>query len=309
MNAFKFQKRFLIGAGECVSLSTLYAAALFIVAKIPLEEIFLMATPLHSQNFITEAEGFITNNRRIVTKNMWYNESEISTKARRAIENEEVNIVSHISGYIHSQFQEATINFYDYRKFSDKLQKFLKSDDKEKEFLNIDAKLPAENKEQIETIALNINVDMSRDDIEREIILKSEENEVAKLAIYASRKMNIVDWQPFLKAAFERNPVCIVALKDKEISEIYEILKQMPENSIYEEENRVALPDEVWNFGRGDGLEKCLLFINILKNRKIEVKNISLLNNTISIIANNNAFHFQSEKNILLKNFTKNLAI
>ncbi len=40
------------GAGECVSLSTLYAAALFVVCGIPLEDIYLMATPLHSQNFI-----------------------------------------------------------------------------------------------------------------------------------------------------------------------------------------------------------------------------------------------------------------
>jgi hypothetical protein len=44
MNAFKYKKGYEKGAGECVSLSTLYAAALFIICKIPLESIYLLAT-------------------------------------------------------------------------------------------------------------------------------------------------------------------------------------------------------------------------------------------------------------------------
>jgi hypothetical protein len=102
MTAFRFKENFTTGAGECVSLSALYAAAMFIVGRIPLEKIFLIATPLHSQNFIIEKEGLITNNRRIVTKNMWFNGTSLSEKARRALENERVTIVSHISGYIHT---------------------------------------------------------------------------------------------------------------------------------------------------------------------------------------------------------------
>ena len=30
---------------------------------------------------------------------------------------------------------------------------------------------------------------------------------------------------------------------------------------------RVAQPDEVWNYGRGDGLEKALCMMNIIRNR------------------------------------------
>ena len=102
MTAFRYKETFTTGAGECVSLSALYAAAMFVIGRIPLEKIFLIATPLHSQNFITEKEGLITNNRRIVTKNMWFNGTSLSEKARRALENEKVTIVSHISGYIHT---------------------------------------------------------------------------------------------------------------------------------------------------------------------------------------------------------------
>lgn len=125
MNAFRYKENYITGAGECVSLSALYAAAMFVVSKIPLDKIFLIATPLHSQNFITEKEGLLTNNRRIVTKNMWFNGTSLSVKARRALENERVTIVSHISGYIHTLYNEATINKESYKYFSRKLREFL----------------------------------------------------------------------------------------------------------------------------------------------------------------------------------------
>ncbi|HAM10216.1 MAG TPA: hypothetical protein DCP74_08065, partial [Bacteroidales bacterium] len=128
MNAFKHKEKNSTGAGECVSLSALYASALFVVGRIPLEKIFLIATPLHSQNFVTEKEGLITNNRRIVTKNMWYNGTSFSEKARRALENEKVTIVAHITGYIHVLYNDATINKSSYNLFSQKLTEFLKSE-------------------------------------------------------------------------------------------------------------------------------------------------------------------------------------
>ncbi|HNY15187.1 MAG TPA: hypothetical protein PKI12_06585, partial [Bacteroidales bacterium] len=125
MTAFRYRENFTTGAGECVSLSALYAAAMFVVGRVPLERIFLIATPLHSQNFILEKEGLITNNRRIVTKNMWFNGTSLSEKARRALENEKVTIVSHISGYIHTIYDEATISKKEYDHFSAKLRDFL----------------------------------------------------------------------------------------------------------------------------------------------------------------------------------------
>ena len=85
MDAFRFKDGYQTGAGECVSLSTLYAAAMFVVCRIPLEDIFLFATPLHSQNFIDTADGVLTNNRRVVTKNMWFNGTELTEKAQRAL--------------------------------------------------------------------------------------------------------------------------------------------------------------------------------------------------------------------------------
>jgi len=128
MEAFRFKEGYDGGAGECVSLAALYASAAFAVAGIPLDKIFLLATPLHSQNFLDIGEGIITNNRRIVTKNMWYNGTELSAKARRALENETVTIVAHNTGCIHTLYPSATIDSGAYGQMKSKLAKFLSTD-------------------------------------------------------------------------------------------------------------------------------------------------------------------------------------
>jgi hypothetical protein len=127
MNAFRFKPNHVSGAGECVSLACLYAAALFVVAQVPLEKIFLLGTPLHSQNFVMVDEGVLTNNRRIVTKSMWYNGTELSSLARRALEHEQVTYVAHNSGWIHAMYPEATIDQDAYRIFREKLTKYLET--------------------------------------------------------------------------------------------------------------------------------------------------------------------------------------
>jgi hypothetical protein len=136
MDAFRYKEGFVTGAGECVSLSSLYAAALYIVLGIPLKDIFLIATPLHSQNFVMEGKGVITNNRRILTKRMWYNGTILSEKARRALEKEHITYISHITGYIHKVYNNATIDSSDYRRFASSLKDFLKTGIDGKIFVN-----------------------------------------------------------------------------------------------------------------------------------------------------------------------------
>ena len=125
MYAFRNKKNYAVGAGECVSLSTLYAAAAFIVCGIGLEDIYMILTPLHSQNFIDIADGVLTNNRRLVTKTMWFNGTEISNKAQRALRNENVTIVAHNTGYIHCLYEQATIDKGKYENCRKKLGSYL----------------------------------------------------------------------------------------------------------------------------------------------------------------------------------------
>jgi hypothetical protein len=125
MEAFRFKPGYSIGAGECVSLAAVYAAAAFVVCQIPLEDIYMVLTPLHSQNFIDINDGVITNNRRLVTKSMWFNGTELSNKAQRAIRNEQITIVANNTGFVHCFYEEATIDKNSYAGFIDRIRSFL----------------------------------------------------------------------------------------------------------------------------------------------------------------------------------------
>ncbi|UCD30169.1 MAG: hypothetical protein JSV03_06780 [Planctomycetota bacterium] len=125
MDAFRLKEGYNTAAGECVSLAALYAAAAFVVCDIPLEDIYMVLTPLHSQNFIDLQDGILTNNRRLITKTMWFNGTAISNKAQRALRNERVTIVAHSSGCIHCLYDDATIDKKAYEHFTRRLGSYL----------------------------------------------------------------------------------------------------------------------------------------------------------------------------------------
>ena len=72
----------------------------------------------------------------------------------------------------------------------------------------------------------------------------------------------------------------------------------MPNESIYEE-NRLALPDEVWNFQRGDGIEKAFLLADfiILKNNDALVL-IEINNKNVKLRSGNEIYYFSSGKSL-----------
>ena len=417
MDAFCFKENYRAGAGECVSLSTLYAAALFVICDIPLEEIFLLATPLHSQNFITINDGVLTNNRRLVTKNMWFNGTDLTNKAQRALRNEQVTIIANNTGYIHSSYPEATIdperltyfrkkldtfttteityeilaNFLRDRsefqkcfqicyvrhgksqylpierafayehgspfKVSDKATRdklldlvdefdfyadpipdriqmnrlcdFLKGNpishfDHNKmqalaeridctknmdrkitilegliDFIHLDPELPDPKTKQFKDLApIEIKPGMTREEIINYVQTLRPTHPSADLAFYAARDLSKTNWSPFLKAAFERNPVCIEETQKMTDDELLVAFEALPNESIYDG-SRVAQPDEVWNFQRGDGLECAIALANIWKKRhpddsiKLVVKN-----ENIHITLNENTLRFQSSKGL-----------
>jgi hypothetical protein len=106
MDAFRYKAGYTKRAGECVSLSALYAAAAFIDIQ----------------------DGVLTNNRRLVTKTMWFNGTAISNKAQRALRNENVTIVAHSTGYIHCLYDDATIDRKAYRHLTKQLASYLSTE-------------------------------------------------------------------------------------------------------------------------------------------------------------------------------------
>lgn len=268
MDAFRHKPGHSVGAGECVSLAGLYAAAAFVVCGLPLESIYLMATPLHSQNFIDADSGILTNNRRLVTRAMWANGSVISHQARRALEHERVTIVSHATGYIHLLYPEATIDPSAYARFSERLRAFLVPPEDSPDRRLVEPRLPDPGRVRFvrDEEPLNLTADMGRDEICERLRAISAKNRVAALAPYAAHDLGQTEAEPFVKAALERCPVSRAAFAPGASAGAAVIgrIAELGGESIYDGTSRCASPDEVWNFQRGDGFEKCLLAANVL---------------------------------------------
>jgi hypothetical protein len=387
MDAFVHKPGYTTGAGECVSLATLYAAALYAVAGIPLADVFLLCTPLHSQVFVDLDEGILINNRRLLTKTMWFNGSALSGQARRALEHERVTIVSHLGGHIHTLYPEATIDPAAYARFDRRLRAFLRApltcevlgnflrqhaacqgcfllrcpvhgldhyigmdrvfayernssyratdgtrekllaEIAQEEFTHarcpgkivlndveafvrsreIDLDRPADvealkrevncscvrAEEAIDSLirfcqveprlpsasavrfvpsatALALEPGLTRDEIHRRVAAARNGNAAADLAWYAFRDLGVTEALPFLTAALQRSPVCLAGANGLPDDVLVERVAGWPNESIYEEPGRLAQPDEVWNYGRGDGLERALLLAAILRERRAD---------------------------------------
>ena len=145
-------------------------------------------------------------------------------------------------------------------------------------FSFIEPRLPRENKIQVSSVDLNA---LEQCNSAQEVIdlLKRlrPQSELVELAFIAFRDIDDSSWEPFLMAALERNPVCIAETEDMDDDEVYSLLKSFRNESIYSG-NRLAQPDEVYNFRTGDGAEKAICLWDILRSRYPygcgEIKNI-----------------------------------
>lgn len=412
MNAFRLKEGYHNAAGECVSLAALYVAAAFIVCQIPLEDIYMILTPLHSQNFIDMQDGILTNNRRLVTKTMWFNGTAISNKAQRALRNENITIVAHSSGFVHCLYKDATIEKNSYLDFRKKLDSYLSAElslsnfanflrsnreyqkffqvcrqchgqaefikaevlfhyehgsnyrvadktfekllaeisdedfvryqlpgrircdelddfierykpdirtakdkalfsqflepvipdaqkfvDELVDFLHIEANLPSSEKNYLPNEPIKISTEQSREQIIDYLQQIRQSNLTADLAFFAYRDMESCNWEPFVKAAMERNPVSVKTTEAMTIEEILTWLEQMNNVSIYDGK-RLAQPDEVVNYKTGDGLEKAFTLANIISERGPGQDVEIITDKNQVILKGQNEYRFESAKNI-----------
>jgi hypothetical protein len=416
MDAFRFKEGYTTGAGECVSLSTLYAAAIFLVARIPLDDIFLMATPLHSQNFVDVDDGILTNNRRLVTKTMWFNGTTLSAQARRALEHEQVTLVAHRTGCIHVLYPESTISLDSYARFSKRLRAYLSAPlsrellgnylrhnrelqhcfqirhalhgvnhfigaerafpyedecpysltdqtrpklleivdrelfctcplpsrivlndledfvhqnhinihdsmdvlrlkakfacdcfDAEKaieslvRFCHTEPRLPdASTRKFTSPLApIDLSPDMTRYELIARIESLRDRNEMAAMAFYCYRDLNRTESEPFILAATQRNPVSLVATRDLPEDRLADAVRKLDDASIYDDPGRLAQPDEVWNYRRGDGAEKALLLANLIRGRHPDVKiRVEIAPDRVTLHAPGGPHSFASSKQL-----------
>jgi len=125
-----------------------------------------------------------------------------------------------------------------------------------------------------------LTADMTREQVINYVDSLRKVNVTADMAFYAWRDLSRTDPGPFIQAAMERNPVCSGAAvlhpdgqaqhSSAATTDIIRHVGEWSDESIYDGATRLAQPDEVWNFRRGDGFEKALMIANILRGREGE---------------------------------------
>jgi hypothetical protein len=95
----------------------------------------------------------------------------------------------------------------------------------------------------------------------------------------------------------ERSPVSIEIARGKEIDAVYEFLKSLPNESIYDA-GRMAQPDEVANYGRGDGAEKAFFLANVLKERGPHEEVEVIIDGARAVVRNRKEYYFESTKGL-----------
>jgi len=120
---------------------------------------------------------------------------------------------------------------------------------------------------------------------------------VADLAFHAWRKPG-KDMVPFWKAALERNPVSLEGCAQLSPQQAYTVLAGFTDESIYHDD-RIAMPDEVWNFRMGDGFEKSVVMANLLKHCFPDGEGaLEKKGSLVRIIHNSGIYSYQTNKNI-----------
>ncbi|MCA1742056.1 MAG: hypothetical protein LC630_06275 [Bacteroidales bacterium] len=163
-------------------------------------------------------------------------------------------------------------------------------------FTITEPRLPSPDRDFVSEPYPEISVTDSRDELIRKVRELSGVSEMALLSLYAYRDMEMTSWKPFVKAAIERNPVCHEPLAGRRADEIFAIIGGLKNKSVYDS-GRMSQPDEVWNFGRGDGAEKAFLMADALIHNDPEAEIlISLGDSTATLNYGGQEFHFVTSK-------------
>jgi hypothetical protein len=169
-----------------------------------------------------------------------------------------------------------------------------------RDFIRIEPRLPSPEKNYISSQDIKLSVDSSREDIIEYLEGIRDNNLTADLAFYAYRDMKRIEWEPFLAACIERSPVAIELSAELEDADaVYQWLCRMENKSIYGDD-RLAHPDEVVNYHRGDGIEKAITLADILYYRypELDIK-IEIDRSNVALYHNGIEYDFDSAKDLV----------
>lgn len=253
-------------AGKCIGLSLLWAAAMCIWGRFPLDQIVIIGNRAHMFIFLDEADGHLLNNTK------WFSATRINNRSDLS---EFVRLVT--SSTATTFFYNPAMGMCDCNAQTSQIPQQMITDLYAKISHFVDNPLHHPNPDHIQFVQSEQQIldPLAYDSAESyratiTALADEQPDSLYALALYAFRQLDVTYPQVYIRAALRDPHVKALAQEVRHLSDALHIIANIAgQTSIFESRERLALPDETLYFNRGDDRDRALLLYTLLYHSPI----------------------------------------
>lgn len=273
MNAFRSTNPEGKASGKCIGLGMLWAAALVVWGRFPLDRIVITGNRAHMFVYLDEETGHLLNNTKWFSETRINNQSELSEYARLVASNTETTFFYNPKvGMCHCTSRTSEIPHHRVADIYAEISRFVSTPLKHPDPDHITYVEPTH------AIPDPLGYD-SAEEYQGAIIKLASEfpGSIYEYALYAFRLLDGTDYEVYRRAAMRDYKTKKLAGNIRESSDALAIGDSIEgTESIFDDPNRIAMPDEVLYFNTGTDREKALLLYTLLRQSRIADENSTL---------------------------------
>ncbi len=266
MNAFSLVNKTGKSSGKCIGLGMLWAAALVIWGRFPLDKIIIIGNRAHMFVFLDIEDGHLLNNTKWFSSTRIRNQSKLSEFTRIVASSTETTFFYNPEmGMYHCDTHTSQIPEQQITRIFDGIG----------DFVSNPLKHPDSNLIQFIQSGFQIPNPLEYDSHEsykNSIIALAQQypDSIYEFALYAFRLLDVSLPQVYIRAALRDHNVKKIAEKIKKLSDVYMVLSEIKgQESIFENRDRIMMPDETLYFKTGNDRDKALLLYVLLQQSSI----------------------------------------
>lgn len=263
MNAFASVNQEGKRSGKCIGLAMLWAAALVVWGRFPLDRIVITGNRAHMFVYLDEETGHLLNNTKWFSETRINNQSDLSEYARLVASNTETTFFYNPSlGMCHCTSRTSEIPHHRVSNIYSEISRFVSTPLKHPDPDHITYIEPANaipdplgysSAEEYQTAIINL--------------AREFPGSIYEYALYAFRLLDGTDHEVYLRAAMRDCKTKKLAEDSNELSDPLAIVEGIKgTSSIFNDRNRIAMPDEVLYFNTGTERDKALLLDTLLRH-------------------------------------------
>lgn len=254
------------GSGKCAALGMLWAAALIIWARFPPDKITIMGNQAHMFVFLDEEDGHLLNNGKWFSSTRINNQSELSEIAKIVSSSAESTFFYNPSlGICNCTVAKSEIAHHSVSKILTMVGNFVSNSLKhphpdEVQYLQSNSGIP--NPLEFD----------SAEDYQKSIfdLAARFPDSIYEYALYTFRTLDVPDTAVYLHAAMRDCNVKQLAKGITQLSDAQSIVDGIEgSESIFNDRNRISMPDETLYFNTGTDRDKALLLYTLLRQSPI----------------------------------------